>query len=69
MTATDAGMSSNAEIRIMMPTENPRPAAIARAFSRNAIARATPRQVVKQERRESRRTAVVVVLMLYERLN
>jgi hypothetical protein len=57
-------MSSKIEIRIMMPTEKPMPAAIACAFSRSAIARATPTQVVRHERRDRRITAVYVVLTL-----
>jgi hypothetical protein len=38
------------------------PAAIARALSRKARASATPRQVVKHESRESRMTAIHVVV-------
>lgn len=62
-TTIDCGTSPNAEIRIMIPVENPMPAAIARVLSRNAKANATPRQVVTHESRESRMTAMYVALI------
>jgi hypothetical protein len=52
----------------MMPTENPMPPAIARAFSRSAIARATPAQVVRHESEDRRITAVYVVLIFFREL-
>jgi hypothetical protein len=39
------------------PVEKPIPTAIARALSRSTRASATPRDVVRQERRESRTIA------------
>jgi hypothetical protein len=56
MTAVDSGRRFKAGMRIMMPAENPRPMAIAAVFSRSAMANATPRQVVTDESRESRKT-------------
>jgi hypothetical protein len=49
---------SNTEVRIMMPAENPMPAAIARAFSRSQSASATPMEVVRHDNSDSRMTAV-----------